>query len=194
VAFAATGLCLTHGQEALLGAAAISLGLAFGGLALVLRVIGHLQASVALAGVGIGVMTLGLAFLCKREAVRDAAIIAAGAVVAGSGVVLLSAQQQALVGSVVIGLGACLSAIGAACLAGRRAAGYAAIIFTAVLVIASGTAWYSSRQALLVATIVIGGIAAVMFGAAGTDFSRMVSGIHWLVDPPSRPSQPRRKR
>jgi hypothetical protein len=194
LAFAATGLFLTHGREALLGAAAVSLGLAFGGLALVLRAIGHLQASVALAGVGVGVISLGLAFLCKRDAPRVAFTIAAGAVVAGSGGVLLSGQQQVLVGSVVIGLGASLSVIGTACLVGRRAAGYAAVIFTGVLVIASGTAWYSGRQALLVATIVIGGIAAIMFGAAGTDFSRVVSGIHWLVDPPPKPSQPRRKR
>jgi hypothetical protein len=194
LAFAATGLFLPRGREALLGAAAVSLGLAFGGLALVLHAIGHLHASVALAGVGVGVISLGLAFLCKREATRDVAIITAGAVVAGGGVVLLSGQQQAVVGSVVLGLGASLSAIGTACLTGRRAAGYAAVIFTAVLVIASGTAWYSSRQAPLVATIVIGGMAAIMFGAAGTDFSRVMSGIHWLVDPPSKPSQTSRKR
>jgi hypothetical protein len=194
VAFAATGLCLTHGREALLGAAVVSLGLTFGGLALVLRAIGHPQASVALVGVGIGIISLGLAFLCKREVARDIAIIVAGTAVAGSGVALLSGQQQELVGSVVLGLGASLSAIGTACLAGRRTAGYAAIIFTAVLVIASETAWYSSRQALLVATIVIGAIAAIMFGVAETDFSRVKSGVQWLVDPPSRPSQPRGKR
>ena len=186
-AFAATGLVLTAEREALLGAAAISLGLAFDGLAMVLHASQPLRVSVVLAGVGIGIISLGLALLPERDAASYAGIVTAGAIVGGSGVVLLAGRGQALAGSVVLGLGASLVAAGAACLAGRRPIGYAAVILTGVLIIASGADWHPGRQSLLLATTVISGITAILFGAAETDPSTLESWHRWLFKAPSTP-------
>jgi hypothetical protein len=179
-AFAATGLALTAKREALLGAAAISLGLAFGGLALALHASQPLRVCAVLAGVGIGIISLGLALLPERDAVSYAGIVTAGAIVGGSGVVLLVSRGQALVGSVALGLGASLVAAGAACLAGRRPIAYAAVILTGALIIASGADWHPSRQSLLLATTVISGITAILFGTAETDPSTLESWHSWL--------------
>lgn len=194
LALAATGLLLTADREALLGAATISLGLAFIGLAVVLDANRHLQVSVALAGVGIGLISLGLGLLFEREAASYVTIIVGGAVVAGSGVVLIARQQQTLVGAAVFGLGACLVVIGAACLAGRRTVGYAMVTLTGVTVAAGGVPWHSGRQVLLLAPVMIGGIAAIIFGMTETDPPGFVSRVRRLIGPPAEQPQTRRKR
>lgn len=187
-AFAATGLVLTAEREALLGAAAISLGLAFDGLAMALHPSQPLRVSAVLAGVGIGIISLGLApLLPERDAASYAGIVTAGAIVGGSGVVLLTGRGQALAGSVVLGLGASLIAAGTACLAGRRPIGYAAVILTGALIIASGADWYPGLQSLLLATTMISGLTAILFGAAETDRSTLESWHRWLFKAPGTP-------
>jgi hypothetical protein len=194
LAFAATGLLLTAGRAALLGAGAICLGLGFIGLAVVLHANGHLPVSVALAGIGIGLISPGLALLFEREAASYMTIIAGGAVVAGSGVVLIAGQQQALAGAAVLGLGGYLVIIGAACLAGRRTVGYAMVILAGVTVVAGGVPWHSGRQVLLLAPVVIGGLAAIITGMAETDPSALVARIRPLIDPPAGQPRTRGKR
>ena len=186
-AFAATGLVLTAEREALLGAGAISLGLAFIGLALVLHASQPPRVYVVLAGVGTAIISLGLALLPERDAASYIGMVTAGAIVGGSGVVLLADRGQALVGSVVLGLGAFLVAAGAALLARRRPIAYAAVILTGVLTIASAADWHPGRQSLLLATTVISGITAVLFGVAETDPSTLDSWHRWLFKAPGTP-------
>ena len=194
LALAATGLLLTDDRGAFLGAAAISLGLAFIGLAVVLHANRHLPVSVALGGVGIGLVSLGLALLFDRETASYVTIIAGGSVVAGSGVALIAKQQQTLAGAAVLGLGAYLVVIGAACLTGQRTVGYAMVALAGVMVVVSGVPWHSGRQVLLLAPVMIGGIAAIIFGMAETDPPGFMSRVRPLIDPPAEQPQTRRKR
>jgi hypothetical protein len=194
LALAATGWLLTADREALLGSAAISLGLAFIGLAVILHPNRQLHVSVALAGIGTGLISLGLALLFEREPASYVTIIAGGALVAGSGVVLIARQHQTTVGVAVLGLGAYLVVIGAACMAGRRTVGYALVALTGVMEVAGGVPWHSDRQVLLLAPVMIGGIAAIIFGMAETDPLGFVSRVRPLIDPPAEQPQTRRKR
>jgi hypothetical protein len=194
LAFAATSLLLTTDREALLGAAAISLGLAFVSLAVALHAEPHPRLSVALAGIGIGLISLGLASLPRGETASFVVVIAGGTVVAGSGAEVMARQQEALAGGAILVLGASLVVIGAACLAGRQAAGYVAVILTGALVVAGGVPWHSGRQVLLLAPVMIGGIAVIMYGMAETDPAGIAAGIYWFTVPPGRPPAKHRKR
>ena len=103
-------------------------------------------------------------------------------------------QQQPLTGAAFLGLGAYPVAIGAACLAGRRTAGYAVVILAGVMVVAGAVPWHSGREVLLLAPVMIGGIAAIMFGIAETGPSKFVSRVCPLIDPPAGPPRSGRKR
>jgi hypothetical protein len=186
-AFAATGLVFTAEREALLGTAALSLGLAFDGLAMALHASQSLRVSAILADIGIGIISLGLALLPERDAASYVGIVTAGAIVGGNGVVLLTGRGQALAGSVVLGLGASLIAAGTACLADRRPIGYAAVILTGALIIASGADWHPGLQSLLLATTMVSGLTAILFGVAETDRSTLESWHRWLFKAPGTP-------
>jgi hypothetical protein len=185
-AFAATGCGLATERKALLGAATVILGLAFDGLAIALAS-QPLRVSAVLAGVGIVIISLGLALLPKRDAASYVGIVAAGIIVAVCGVALLGGRGQAVAGSVVLGLGASFVVVGAACLADRRPIGCAAVVLTGVLIFASAADWHTGRQSLLLAATFTSGITAILFGAAETDHSTLRSWHRWLFKAPSTP-------
>ena len=180
LAFAATSLLLTADREALLGAAAISLGLAFINLAVVLHAGPHLRLSVALAGIGIGLIGLGLALLPRGEASSYVVVLAGGDRSRWKRSRDDGKAAAGAAGGVILVLGAFLVVIGAACLVGRQAAGYVAVILTGALVVAGGVPWHSGRQVLLLASVMIGGIAVIMYGMAETDPPGIAAGIDGL--------------